>query len=293
MNTTSKTSRLARVHSRHVGVAILLALALLAAIGPLLSTTDPAAMTGESLLPPGEGHPFGTDELGRDLFAGVAHAGRHSLAVGVLAALTSAMLGLIVGGVSGLRGGHVDLALMRSTDFVQALPRFFLVVVVVSLFGSRFWLIVLILGLTAWPATARIFRTQVMAVLGRDFSLAARAAGARDRTILLRHALPIALPVVSAQVSYQAGGAILAEAGLSFLGLGDPGVRTWGAMLGAAQHFVRDAWWMSAFPGLAITLTVLSCNLLADSLSAQEGPGPPIAGSDRPLPERQEPPAQR
>jgi peptide/nickel transport system permease protein len=129
--------------------------------------------------------------------------------------------------------------------------------------------IILVIGLTAWPATARVFRAQVLSVLGRDFVMASRAAGGSDAAILARHVLPHATPVLAAEASYLVGGAILAEAGLSFLGLGDPTVISWGALLGAAQHFVREAWWMSIFPGVAITLTVLACNLVADSLATR------------------------
>ncbi len=154
---------------------------------------------------------------------------------------------------------------MRATEFVQALPRFFLVITLVSLFGGRLSFIVAALGLTAWPSTARLFRAQVLTIRSRDFIAASRAAGAREFAILRRHVVPTALPVLGAHISYQAGGAILAEAGLSFLGLGDPTVMSWGAQLGTAQHFVREAWWMSVFPGLAITLTVLACNLIADA----------------------------
>jgi hypothetical protein len=166
----------------------------------------------------------------------------------------------------------MDHTLMRFTDLVQALPRFFLIVVIVSLFGSQLSLVVLAIGLTAWPATARLFRAQVQGVFAREFALAAKAAGAGDTAVLWRHALPLARPVVAAQISFQAGGAILAEAGLSFLGLGDPTVVSWGTLLGSAQHFVREAWWMSTFPGAAITLAVLGCNLLADAMVAREVP---------------------
>ena len=167
--------------------------------------------------------------------------------------------------MAGIGDGPVDLALMRLTEFAQALPRFFLVITLVSLFGGRLAFIVAAIGLTAWPSTARLFRAQVQSIRSRDFVAASRAAGAREFPILRRHVLPTALPVLAAHVSYQAGGAILAEAGLSFLGLGDPTVMSWGAQLGTAQHFVREAWWMSVFPGLAITLAVLACNLIADA----------------------------
>ena len=167
-----------------------------------------------------------------------------------------------------MKGGAVDHGLMRMTEFVQALPRFVLIVLVVSLFGSVFGVIVLVIGLSAWPSTARVFRAQTLSVLGRDFVMAARSSGASDTAILVRHVWPLARAIVAAEGAYTVGGAILAEAGLSVLGLGDPTVISWGALLGAAHHFVREAWWMSIFPGAAITLTVLACNVAAASFVA-------------------------
>lgn len=257
--------------SVHVGVAILVLLLLAGAAAPWLAAA-PYLIAGDALQPPGAGHPFGTDDLGRDLFSAVLHGARTSLLVGLCAAGLSASLGLLIGGVAGRRAGLLDDGLMRFTDLVQALPRFFLIVMVVSLFGSQLAIVVLVIGLTAWPSTARLVRAQVQGVFTREFALAARAAGARDTDILVRHALPVVAPVIAAQVSFQAGGAILAEAGLSFLGLGDPSVVSWGTLLGSAQHFVREAWWMSAFPGAAITLTVLACSLLADGMGVRADP---------------------
>jgi peptide/nickel transport system permease protein len=246
------------------GVVMLGALALVALWGRSLSPTDPFAITGRALAAPTREHPFGTDDLGRDVLSGVVHGAAISLSVGFAAAACATAIGLIVGGLAGARPGTVDDVLMRATEFAQAIPRFFLVVLVVSLFGGRLWLIVLAIALTAWPSTARVFRVQVLSTLGKDFVLAARAAGSPEVAILLRHVLPVTVAVVAAQASYQAGGAILAEAGLSFLGLGDPTVMSWGTLLGAAHQTVREAWWIAVFPGLAITLAVLACNLLAD-----------------------------
>ena len=248
------------------GLVMLGALAIIAAGAPWLAPADPFAVAGPALAAPSAAHPFGTDDLGRDVYTGVVHGAATSLRVGFAAALFSTVIGLAVGGLAGLRSGTLDQLVMRATEFVQAVPRFFLVVMVVSLFGGRLWLIVLVIGLTAWPATARVFRAQVMSTLARDFVLAARAAGSGDAAILVRHVLPITMAIVAAQVSYQVGGAILAEAGLSFLGLGDPTVISWGTLLGAASHTAHQAWWIAVFPGLAVTLTVLGCNLLADSL---------------------------
>lgn len=248
------------------GLVMLGALAIIAVGAPWLAPSDPFAVAGPALAAPSAAHPFGTDDLGRDVYTGVVHGAATSLHVGFAAALFSTVIGLAVGGLAGLRSGTLDQLVMRATEFVQAVPRFFLVVMVVSLFGGRLWLIVLVIGLTAWPATARVFRAQVMSTLARDFVLAARAAGSGDAAILVRHVLPITMAIVAAQVSYQVGGAILAEAGLSFLGLGDPTVVSWGTLLGAASHTAHQAWWIAVFPGLAVTLTVLGCNLLADSL---------------------------
>jgi peptide/nickel transport system permease protein len=260
---------LGRSGSVRLGFAILLSLAVIAAFAPWLARDDPSAISSDALRPPGAAHLFGTDDLGRDIFSGVVHGTRTSLVVGFVAAALSALVALVVGGAAAMRGGAVDQTLMRATEFVQAVPRFFLIVLIVSLFGSFYSVIILVIGLTTWPTTARVFRAQVLSVLGRDFVVASRASGGSDTAILVRHVLPHARPVVAAELSYTVGGAILAEAGLSFLGLGDPSVISWGALLGGAQHFVREAWWMSVFPGLALTLTVLGCNLIADSLVSE------------------------
>lgn len=248
------------------GLVILVALAIVAVASPWLAPADPFAIRGPALAAPSAAHPFGTDDLGRDVYTGVIHGAVTSLRVGFAAAMFSTLIGLTFGGLAGARSGILNQVAVRATEFVQAVPRFFLIVMVVSLFGGRLWLIVLVIGLTAWPATARLFRAQVMSTLTRDFILAARAAGSGDAAILVRHVLPITIAIVAAQVSYQVGGAILAEAGLSFLGLGDPTVISWGTLLGAASHTAHEAWWIAVFPGLAVTLTVLGCNLLADSL---------------------------
>lgn len=258
-----------RFSPARTGAAILAALMIVAVAAPWLGLADPFANAGEALRPPGGAHPFGTDDLGRDVFAGVLHGARTSLQVGLIAALLSTAIGVAVGGLAGLHGGVVDQVLMRGTEFVQAIPRFFLIVLAVSLLGSQQGLIIGLIGVTAWPATARVFRAQVLSVLVRDFVMASRAAGGSDLGILARHVVPHARAVVAAEASYQVGGAILAEAGLSFLGLGDPSVVSWGTLLGQAQHFVRDAWWMSVFPGIAITLTVLACNLGAGALGVR------------------------
>jgi peptide/nickel transport system permease protein len=251
-----------------MGLALIGSLVAVAICAGWIAPLDPFAMSGHALRAPDAAHPFGTDDLGRDVFTGVVHGTSVSLAVGFAAATLSAVVGVSIGGLAGL-GGAVVVALMRFTEFAQALPRFFLVITLVSLFGGRLSFIVAAIGLTAWPSTARMCRAQVSTLMQRDFAAASYAAGARQLGILVRHVLPLALPVLGSQIAFQAGGAILAEAGLSFLGLGDPTVISWGAQLGSAQQFVREAWWMSVFPGLGITITVLACNLLSDAVGAR------------------------
>lgn len=255
---------------RIAGLVVLGGLVLVALAAPRLAPTDPFAVTGQALAPPSAAHPFGTDDLGRDVYSGVIHGTGNSLRVGFAAAACTTLIGLAVGGLAGIRSGALGDAAMRATEFVQAIPRFFLVVLVVSLFGGHLWLIVVVIAATSWPATARMFRAQVLSLVGRDFVSAARAAGAGDTAIVMRHVFPMTAAVIGAQVSYQAGGAILAEAGLSFLGLGDPTVMSWGTLLGAAHYSLREAWWIAFFPGLAITLTVVACNVLSDSLVSKQ-----------------------
>lgn len=253
-----------------MGGVILLSLALVATTAAVLAPRDPFAITGPALVPPSPANIFGTDDLGRDVYSAVMHGAANSLKVGMVGALSAGLLGILIGGTAAMRGGWSDETLMRATEFVQALPRFFLVITIVSLFGGSLALIVGVIAVTSWPDTARVFRAQVLATMGREFVLASRAAGCSGPAILRRHILPMTAPVVAAHASYQAGNAILTEAALSFLGLGDPQVMSWGTLLGSAQYLVREGWWVSLFPGVAITLTVLGSNLLADALSSPQ-----------------------
>jgi len=238
----------------------------------LLAPGDPFRRAGPPLQPPSLRHFFGTDDLGRDVLAGVIHGTRPSLLVGLLAALTSALLGTLVGSVAGYVGRTTDDVLMRLTETIQVVPRFFLVLIVAALFGPSLWTVALLLGLTFWPSTARLLRAQILSLRQRDFVLAARAVGVTEGRILARHVLPNALGVVVVSTSLQVGSAMLVEAGLSFLGLGDRTVVSWGAMLNLAQPFIRVAWWAAVFPGLAITVTVMAANLVGDGLTAALDP---------------------
>jgi peptide/nickel transport system permease protein len=254
------------------GGAIVLAVGVAAILGPAVDRGNPLAAAGPALQSPSAAFPFGTDDLGRDVLLGVLNGARVSLLAGVLAAATSAVLGTAIGGAAGFYGRPLDDVLMRVTEVVQVAPRFFLAVLVAALFGPSFWYLALLLGLTFWPQTARLLRAQILTLREREYVLAARAIGVAPARILQHHILPNAVSIVIITAALQVGAAILIEASLSFLGLGDRSMISWGYMLNNAQPFLRTAWWMSLFPGLALGLTVLGANLLADGIQAALDP---------------------
>lgn len=251
-----------------VGFVLVAFLAVVAVFGALAAPFDPLRASDAPLRPPSPAHWMGTDDLGRDVLSGVLHGARVSLLVGLATALTAAVIGMLVGGVAGFYGGAADDVLMRLTEVVQTVPRFFLAVLVAAVFGPSIVFLTLLLGLTFWPGTARLLRAQVLSLRQREYVLAARALGLRELSLLRRHVLPNAIAVVIVSAALQVGTAILVEASLSFLGLGDRTAVSWGWMLSNAQPFLRIAWWMSVFPGLALVLTVLAANLAADGLYA-------------------------
>ena len=250
-----------------VGAVFLAAVGAVALLADVVAPGDPFATSNHVLQPPSWAYPFGSDDFGRDVLGAVVHGARVSILVALVATSGAVTIGLVIGALAGYRGGRVDDVLMRFTEMFQVMPRFFLVVTTVALFGTGLGLLMLIIALTSWSGTARLVRAQVMSLATYDHVLAARAIGAGPGRILRRHLLPLALPPLVAHASFQASGAILAEAGVSFLGLGDPSVMSWGALLHEAHHFLRVAWWLAVFPGLALTVTVLGLHLVADSLS--------------------------
>ena len=237
-------------------------------LAPVLAIADPFALTGPSLSPPSVGHPMGTDALGRDLFSGVLYGTRTSLLIAAAVALLASACGVTVGIVAGYRGGLVDDLLMRITELFQVMPRFILVAVMIALFGPGLDRVVLTLGFTSWPTLARVVRGEILATRNLEFVLSAEALGATRTRIFWRVLLPQVLPSVLVLVGLMLGQVLLLEASLGFLGLGDPNTLTWGSLAGQAQGYLRVAWWLPLFPALAITLTVLGFNLLADGLAA-------------------------
>lgn len=249
------------------GLLLTLAFFTIAGLADVIAPIDPFASVGRPLSPPSRLHVLGTDDLGRDLLAGVVHGARTSLLVALSATLLASTIGVVVGSLAGYRPGTVDDLLMRATELVLVIPRFFLAVVVIALFGAGLDRMILVLGLTSWPVIARVVRAQTLSLAGRDFVDAARALGAPEARVLIRHVLPNAVPAAFVVISLNAASVILLEAGLGFLGLGDPRMMSWGYLANNAQRFLRVAWWMALFPGSAIALAVLGLNLLGDAVN--------------------------
>jgi peptide/nickel transport system permease protein len=249
------------------GLGVVLFFLALGLLATWLAPFGPLATGPHSFRRPDATYHMGTDDLGRDILSGVLWGARVSMAVGLLAALASTAIGVVIGAAAGYYGRRLDDLLMRVTEFFLVIPRFFLVLVMVALFGNSIWHVILAIGILSWPVTARLVRVEFLALREKEFVESSRAAGASDLRIILRHILPNAIAPIVVSGSLQVARAILMEAGLSFLGLGDPNQISWGVMLFNAQRFLRRAWWTSTFPGLAIFLLVMGFNLVGDGLN--------------------------
>lgn len=258
----------ARSPAGMVGALMLLALILVALFADILYPGDPWRMAGRPNLPPfSPGHVFGTDQLGRDIAAGIAHGARMSLIIGFVSTVVSVVVGVVVGAVSGYFSGRVDDVLMRLTEFFQTIPSFMLAIVLVAIFSPSLGSIVAAIAIVSWPPVARLVRAEFLSLRSRDFVKAARIGGHSHFDIIFRQILPNAFSSVIVMASLMVAAAILIESGLSFLGLGDRNFITWGFMIGAGRTMIRHAWWLSAIPGLAIFATVLALNLFGQGLS--------------------------
>ena len=257
--------------SGRTGLGLLLVTLVLAVVAPAFVRTDPLALSGSPLAPPTHAHLLGTDALGRDLLSGVVHAAGTSLLIATAVVLVAVACGASIGLLAGYRGGWIDDALSRAIELFQVMPRLFVVAIVVALFGPGVDRVVLTLGLTSWPLLARVVRNEVLATRHVEFVVAAEALGASPAYIAWRVLLPNVLPSVAVMVGLLFGQVLLTEASLGFLGLGDPNTLSWGLLVGESQGFLRTAWWLAVFPGLAITVAILAFNLLADAFSAALG----------------------
>lgn len=249
------------------GAAIVMAMFLVALLAPF-AAQDPAAIdVGDRLLSPRWGHFLGTDDLGRDVLARIMHGARISLLVGFVAVGIASFIGVLLGALAGYYGSWVDAIIMRFVDIMLCFPTFFLILAVIAFLEPSIWNIMIIIGLTSWMGVARLVRAEFLSLRERDFVLAARSLGATDLRIIFRHLLPNAISPVLVSATLGVAGAILVESALSFLGIGvQPPTPSWGNMLIVGKQTLGEAWWLSAFPGLAILVTVLGYNLLGEGI---------------------------
>ena len=255
-------------HSAVIGLVILIFVISLSLMGPLFYKTDPFEMVWAPFSPPGEeGFLLGTDYLGRDLLAQIIHGGRASLIVGCAAALLSALIGITMGALAGFYRGWVEEVLMRITEFFQVLPTLLFSMVLVALFGASLPMITFSIGVVSWTAVARITRAEFLKIRELEYVNAARSGGARDFNLIFSVILPNAFPPIVVQTALLVGFAILFEAGLSFLGLSDPNVMSWGAIMGNNRPYILQQGFTIMYPGLAIFITVLSISLVGDGLN--------------------------
>ncbi len=251
-----------------IGGTLIAFIALLAILAPLLTTYDPAAIDpARRLEPPGAAHPLGTDRLGRDVLSRILYGGRIAVAVGLVAVIIGAGGGVTLGLISGYRAGRLDAILMRAVDGLMAFPALLLAIMVVAALGPGHLQTMAAIGVVLIPVFARLARAQTLAIRGQEFVLAARALGARDGAILLSHILPNIAGPLLIQTTVAFSGAVLAEASLSYLGLGtQPPMPSWGGMLQEARDVLFVGPWMAIWPGVAIAAAVLGWNLLGDGL---------------------------
>lgn len=252
-----------------IGLALVALIGLTAIFADRIAPGDPFdTSAGPALSPPSRAHLFGTDNLGRDLFTGVVHGAGTSMKVVLWVVVLSSLVGVGLGVIAGFVGSVVDDLITRLAELFQVVPRFFLALLMISFFGPGLNKLILLLGLTSWPFLARVTRAEVIGLNSRDFVKAAHALGATRTRVLLRHVIPNVAPPVIVVIALFASRVIMIEAGLAFLGLSDPNRVSWGSLANNAQQFLRLAWWMAVFPGLAIVVAVLGLNLLADALNA-------------------------
>jgi peptide/nickel transport system permease protein len=262
------TTMFFRNYAAVAGLVLLIAILLFVFVGPLIHTTDPFEMVWAPFtMPMQEGFALGTDYLGRDILSAMMAGGQVSLAIGLAAALVSVIIGVSVGAFAGYYGGLVEELLMRFTEFFQVLPTLLFSMVIVALFGASLLTVTLAIGVVSWPQTARLTRAEFLKIKELEYVTAARAIGAQNKRIIWKVILPNAAPPLIVSATLTIGVAILFEAGLSFLGLGDPNVMSWGLMIGANRDQILDAWWPVTFPGVAIFLTVLAVSLIGDGLN--------------------------
>ncbi|MVA71713.1 ABC transporter permease subunit [Agrobacterium vitis] len=252
-----------------IGLAFLAIVIVTALLAPLLYPGDPLEMVSRPFLWPGQNsaYPLGTDSMGRDVLAGIVHGARVSLTVGIAATVMGLTIGVTIGALAGYFGGVIDDVLVKIIEIFQTLPSFVLLVVLVAIAQPSITTVTFAIGVITWPMVARLTRAEFRAIREKDYVLAARSLGYGHARIVFAEILPNALPPIIVTSSVMVAGAILMEAALSFMGLGDPNRVSWGSMIGSSREVIRTAWYLTALPGLAIVFTVISLNLISDGLN--------------------------
>ena len=248
-----------------IGIVILLALVILA---PVVASENPHHYGKDILNSLGQnGHLLGTNHMGQDIYSMIIYGVRTSLRVAVISALISGVLGVLIGGVTGFFGGKVDTFVSELINVFMMLPSFFLILLIIALFGNSITNVMVVIGITTWPSNAKLMRAQALSLRQRTFVKSAEAMGETKLQILFKYILPNGIFPVIANTTMGMSNAILTEAGLSFLGLGDPSIISWGQMIYTGKQYITSAWWISAFAGIAIVITVLVFYLLGDGLN--------------------------
>jgi peptide/nickel transport system permease protein len=258
----------ARNRGAVVGLAILILITFMAATAGIFFPKDPFSLAGQSMSPPGEnGFLLGSDSLGRDVAAGIAHGAKTSLLIGLLATLVAVCVGIVMGALAGYYGGIIDDLLMRVTEMFQTIPSFIFAILLVAIMKPSIESIVIAIAVVSWPAVARLVRGEFLSLRNREFVQACHTLGMSDIRIMMGEILPNCLSPVIVIGSLMVATAILIESGLAFLGLGDPNIMSWGLQIGAGRTLLRSAWWVCTFPGIAILLTVLAINLVGEGIN--------------------------
>lgn len=250
-----------------VGLILLGILILIAVFAPLIATHNPYALDSEIISPPNKENYLGTDGLGRDVFSMIIYGARSSMLIGVVAALISAIIGVVLGGLGGFYGGKLDRVLNELNNVFMMMPTFFLILIIVALFGSSLVNVMLVIGLTTWVGNAKLMRAQGMSLRERTFVKSAFAIGEKRWKILWKHIIPNGIFPIIANTTMNISGAILTESSLSFLGLGDPNVISWGQIIFNGKSDLTTGWWVSTFSGLMVVITVLAFYLVGDGLN--------------------------
>ncbi|MFT5505959.1 MAG: peptide/nickel transport system permease protein [Gammaproteobacteria bacterium] len=251
-----------------IGLCILGLVLLMASIASFIFPDDPFSLAGQPMSLPGDnGFLLGSDTLGRDVAAGIAHGAKTSLLIGLIATLAAVFIGIFFGAFAGYYGGKIDSLLMRVTEVFQTIPSFVFAILLVAIMKPSIESIVIAITVVSWPGVARLVRAEFLSLKNREFVQACHTLGMSDMRIMMREILPNCLSPIIVIGSLMVATAILIESGLAFLGLGDPNIMSWGFQIGAGRTMLRSAWWVCTFPGVAILITVLAINLVGEGLN--------------------------